>query len=48
MQDPVEPPALRVPVERQPESTPPRLLDRVREAMRVRHLSRNTERAYVH
>jgi integron integrase len=29
-------------------STPPRLLDRVREAIRVRHLARNTERAYVH
>jgi len=28
-------------------SAPPRLLDRVREAIRVRHLSRNTERAYV-
>ena len=48
MQDPVEPPALRVPVVRQPASTPPRLLDRVREAIRVRHLARNTERAYVH
>ena len=45
MQDPVEPPDLRVPVERQPESTPPRLLHRMREAMRVRRLSCNTERA---
>ena len=27
---------------------PPRLLDQVREAIRVRHLARNTERAYVH
>lgn len=29
-------------------SGPPRLLDRVREAIQVRHLARNTERAYVH
>lgn len=27
---------------------PPRLLDQVRQAIRVRHLARNTERAYVH
>lgn len=28
-------------------SDPPRLLDRVREAIRVRHYSRRTEEAYV-
>ena len=27
---------------------PPRLLDQVSQAIRVRHLARNTERAYVH
>ena len=27
---------------------PPKLLDRVREAIRVRHYSRRTEEAYVH
>lgn len=27
---------------------PPRLLDRVREAIRARHYSRRTEKAYVH
>lgn len=48
MQEPIVPPGLRVPVKCQPASTPPRLLDRVREAMRVRHLAWNTERAYVH
>ena len=26
----------------------PRLLDRVREAIRVRHYSRETEKAYIH
>ena len=29
------------------EGTPPRLLDRVRAAIRLRHLSRRTEKAYV-
>jgi len=29
-------------------STPPRFLDRVREAIRARHYSRRTEKAYVH
>ena len=29
-------------------STPARLLDRVREAIRARHYSRRTEKAYVH
>jgi len=31
-----------------PAPHPPRLLDRVREAIRVRHYSRRTEKAYVH
>jgi integron integrase len=31
-----------------PAGGPPRLLDRVRHALRVRHLSRRTEEAYVH
>lgn len=46
---PGEPPP--VPASPTPEpgpSGPPRLLDRMREAIQVRHLARNTERAYVH
>jgi hypothetical protein len=31
-----------------PAARPPRLLDRVREAIRSRHYSRRTEKAYVH
>jgi hypothetical protein len=31
-----------------PEPARPRLLDRVREAIRARHYSRRTEKAYVH
>jgi hypothetical protein len=31
-----------------PAPRPPRLLDRVREAIRARHYSRRTEKAYVH
>ena len=31
-----------------PAPHPPRLLDRVREAIRTRHYSRRTEKAYVH
>jgi len=30
-----------------PDSKPPRLLDQVREAIRVRHYSRRTEQAYI-
>jgi len=41
-------PPVNSPGHSQAASAPPRLLDRVREAIRVRHLARNTERAYVH
>ncbi|MBI1873014.1 MAG: phage integrase N-terminal SAM-like domain-containing protein, partial [Acidobacteria bacterium] len=30
------------------DARPPRLLDRVRDAIRTRHYSRRTEEAYVH
>lgn len=33
---------------REPEKKEPKLLDRIREAARVRHLSLKTEKAYVH
>jgi|SanBayMetagenome_1026888.scaffolds.fasta_scaffold13081_2 integron integrase len=48
MHDPVEHPRHASSVPLRPSPTAPRLLDRVRDAIRVRHLSRNTERAYVH
>ena len=35
------------PVVREPSPRPPRLLDRVREANRLRHGSRSTEKSYV-
>jgi integron integrase len=38
----------RVPLVRETASPRPRLLDRVREAVRTRHYSRRTEKAYVH